>query len=208
MSNIQQIRNKLEQQKGQKQQIEQSIASLQLALKEQQRNLRRHEKAREIVREVGMKTMQQLQYHISDITSLALEAVFNDPYELSVEFVQRRNKTECDLKFKRDDNLIDPLDASGGGAVDVAAFALRIASWSMQRPRTRNVMILDEPFKHLKGVEDNKRVLEMVNEISRRMGIQVIMVSDERIPREDIVAAADRVFEVTIRKGVSKVHVV
>jgi DNA repair exonuclease SbcCD ATPase subunit len=169
------------------------------------RSLRSHEQAREVIREVGIKTQQQLQYHISDITSLALEAVFNDPYTLTVEFVQRRNKTECDLYFERGGNKVDPLSASGGGAVDVAAFALRIASWSMQRPRTRNVIILDEPFKHLKGVEANQRVLDMINEISRKMKVQIIMVSDERIPREDIIASADKLFEVSIKNGVSRI---
>jgi len=169
------------------------------------RSLRRHEQAREIIREVGLKTQQQLQFHISDITSLALDAVFPDPYELKAEFVERRNKTECDLYFVRDGNRVDPLTASGVGAVDVASFALRIASWSMARPHTRNTIILDEPFKHLKGGHANLRVLEMVREISRKMGVQIIMISDERISREDIIANADKVFEVSISKGRSKV---
>jgi len=152
-----------------------------------------------------METQKQLQFHISDITSLALIAVFPEPYELKVDFVQRRNKTECDLLFVRDDMEIDPLEASGGGASDVAAFALRIASWSMQKPHTLDTILMDEPFKHLKGAVANKHVLDMINEISRKMKIQIIMVSDERIPREDIIEAADRVFEVSIKDGVSKV---
>jgi len=203
--NLQTIRQRLEQQKGQKIQIEQSITQLKESLTDIKRNIRRHEQAREIVRAVGIETQRQLQFHISDITSLALDAVFPDPYELKVEFVERRNKTECDLKFVRDDMEVDPLTASGGGAIDVAAFALRIASWSMQRPRTRSTIILDEPFKHLKGAEANLKVLHMISEISRKIGVQIIMVSDERIPREDIIENADRVFEVTIRNGQSKV---
>jgi len=203
--NLQTIRQRLEQQKGQKIQIEQSITQLKESLTDIKRNIRRHEQAREIVRAVGIETQRQLQFHISDITSLALDAVFPDPYELKVEFVERRNKTECDLKFVRDDMEVDPLTASGGGAIDVAAFALRIASWSMQRPRTRSTIILDEPFKHLKGAEANLKVLHMISEISRKIGVQIIMISDERIPREDIIENADRVFEVTIRNGQSKV---
>lgn len=205
MSDIKTLRQKLEQQKGQKLQVENHLRQLKRSLKQFQTNLEEHEKAREIIREVGLRTQQQLQYHISSITSLALEAVFDDPYELVVEFVQRRNKTECDLFFERVGERIDPLTASGGGAADVASFALRIASWSMTKPHTRNVMILDEPFKHLKGAEANQRVLDMINEISKKLKIQVIMISDERIPREDIVTSADRVFEVSIYNGKSKV---
>jgi len=203
---IQLLRQKLEQQKGQKQQIEKSLTQLQTDLVESKRSLRKHEQAREIIREVGLKTQEQLQFHISDITSLALEAVFDEPYELQVEFVQRRNKTECDLYFVRDNEKVDPLSASGGGAVDVAAFALRIASWSMNRPRTRNIMILDEPFKHLKGEVENRKVLEMIKEISQKLKVQIIMISDERISRDATIEATDRLFEVSINKGKSKVE--
>ncbi len=202
---IKTLRTHLERQKGQELQIQNTITQTNRTIKKNRRELRRYEQAREIIREVGLKTQQQLSFHISDITSLALEAVFIDPYKLIVEFVQRRNKTECDLYFDRDGNRVEPLQASGGGAVDVAAFALRIASWSMQRPKSRNVVILDEPFKHLKGVRENILVLDMVNEISKKLGIQIIMVSDERIDREEIVMRADKVFETRIKKGVTEV---
>jgi hypothetical protein len=205
MTDIQDIRNKLEQQKGQLSQIKTTISENKKLLRDEKSKLKKHEHAREIMRIVALETQEQIQYHIGDLTSMALEAVFDDPYELIVEFVKRRNKTECDLYFARDGNKIDPLSASGGGAVDVAAFALRIASWSMERPHTRNVILLDEPFKHLKGHDANLRVLEMTKEISKKLNLQIIMVSDERIPREDIIANADKVFETKIRKGVTSV---
>jgi ABC-type thiamine transport system ATPase subunit len=75
----------------------------------------------------------------------------------------------------------------------------------MTKPHTRNVILLDEPFKHLKGQDANLRVLEMVREISKKLNLQIIMVSDERIPREDIIANADKVFETKIRKGITTV---
>ena len=205
MSKIQDIRNKLEQQKGQKIQLVKNITDTERKIENLEKDLIDHEQAREIIREVGLKTQEQLQYHISDITSLALESVFEDPYMLEVEFVQRRNKTECDLHFVREEQQMDPMAASGVGAVDVAAFALRVASWSMEFPKTRNTIILDEPFKHLKGEEANLRVLEMIKNISDKLGIQIIMVSDERIPREDIIANADKVFETNIKRGVTTV---
>ena len=204
---LQNLRQKLEQQKGQAFQIEKSLSTLQDELREKKRSLTRHEQAREVIREVALKTQEKLQFHISDITSLALEAVFHEPYKLEVEFVQRRNKTECDLYFVRHGEKMDPLSASGGGAVDVAAFALRIASWSMARPRTRNIMILDEPFKHLKGEVENRKVLDMVKKISSKLEMQIIMVSDERISREATIEATDRLFETSIRKGKTKIQI-
>jgi len=200
MNNIQLLRNTLEQQKGQKFQIEQSLSKLKEELRGKKRSLHRHEQAREIVRIVGMETQKQLQFHISDITSLALEAVFLDPYTLEVEFVQRRNKTECDLFFVRDGMKVDPLTASGVGAVDVATFALRIASWSMAMPRTRNTIILDEPFRYL-SEDYQEKASQMVKEISEKLGIQFIIVTHEPV----LASYADKTFEVSIRKGKSKV---
>ena len=206
MIEITELRKKLERKKGQKIQIEDSLQDVRTKIRKNKQSLILHEKAREIVRIVGLKTQQQLQFHISNITSLALEAVFDNPYELMVEFVQRRNKTECDLYFKRNGSRVDPLTASGIGAVDVAAFALRIACWSMEQPKTRNTILLDEPFKHLKGKKENKKVLEMIKEVSNKLGIQIIMVSDERIPREDTIEATDKLFEVKIKNGISNIN--
>jgi DNA repair exonuclease SbcCD ATPase subunit len=194
------VRNQLEQQKGRRNQIQESLTLLQKDTGECKRSLHRHEQAREIVRNVGMETQKQLQYHISDITSLALEAVFNDPYELKVEFVQRRNKTECDLLFVRGDMEIDPISASGVGAVDVAAFALRIASWSMMNPHTRNVIIMDEPFKHL-SVDLQDKASAMIKEISNKLNLQFIIVTHD----PTLASYADRVFEVSIKNGVSRI---
>ena len=197
---IKTLRTQLERQKGQQLQIEKTITETQRMVKEKIRSLKRHEQAREIIREVGIKTQNQLSFHISDITSLALEAVFPNPYKLIVEFVQRRNKTECDLYFDRDGNPVDPLDASGGGAVDVAAFALRIASWSMQRPKSQPIIILDEPLRFL-STDYQEQASLMIKEVSQKLGLQFIIITHESV----LAAHADKVFETKIKKGVTEV---
>ena len=200
MNNIQLLRNSLEQQKGAKQQLEKSLSDLQDQLQNKKRSLIRHEKAREIIRIVGQKTQEQLSFHISDIVSMAMEAIFPKPYELVVEFIQRRNKTECDLYFVRDGNKVDPLTASGVGAVDVASFALRVASWSMMLPRSRNTIILDEPFRYLSENYQEQASI-MLKEISDKLSIQFIIVTHEEV----LASYADKIFEVSIRKGKTKV---
>jgi hypothetical protein len=184
---IQLLRNRLEQQKGQQQQIQKSLSSLQQQLQEKTLSLHKHEQAKEIIRAVGLQTQQTLQVNISDITSLALEAVFPDPYELKVEFLQRRNKTECDLYFVRDGNRVDPLTASGVGA--------------MMQPHTRNTIILDEPFRFL-SENYQEQAAQMLKQISIKLGIQMIIVTHN----ETLASSADKVFNVSIRKGISKVQ--
>jgi len=200
MNRIQTLRTRLDQEKGRQSQIESSITELSTRVKETGRELRKLEQAREIIREVGLKTQEQLSFHISDITSLALEAVFPNPYELITEFVQRRNKTECDLYFSREGEKVDPISASGGGAVDVASFALRIAAWSMMSPKTRNVIILDEPLRFL-SVDLQEKASMMIKELSDRLGIQFIIITHESTLAE----YADKVFNVRLKKGISHV---
>jgi DNA repair exonuclease SbcCD ATPase subunit len=202
---LQELRYKVEQKKGERLQLERTIVSLQSQIELGKRDLRMHEKAKKILQEVGLKTQQQLSYNISQIASMALETVFDMPYELQLDFVERRNKTECDIYFVRDGLKIDPF-SGGGGAIDVAAFALRVALWSMAQPKTHPTLILDEPFKHLKGEIANRKVLEMVSKISKKLGIQIIMVSDERVSRETTAEFTDKLFETSIVNGVTKVE--
>lgn len=194
------LRQKYERLKGQYQQIENGIESDIKELSKQQRRLERYEQAREVIREVGLITQQQIQFHISDITSMALEAVFPNPYKLVLEFVQRRNKTECDIYFERNGKRIDPQEASGGGAIDIAAFALRIASWSLSTPKLRNTIILDEPMRFV-SKEYRNDAANMIKEVSKQLGIQFIIVTHD--PTLSIFA--DKIFEVSIKKGISMI---
>ena len=200
METVQNLRRDFEQRRGRKVQLARIVEDLKDALRDAKRLSIRNEQAREIIREVGLATQQKLQVHISDITSLALDAVFDDPYEMIAEFVQRRNKTECDLYFMRDGNKMSPLDSSGYGAVDIASMALRIAAWSMQAPQTRNVMILDEPFRFLS--EDRQELAsQMIKELSDRLGIQFIIITHNAT----LAGYADKTFRVRIKKGKSTV---
>jgi DNA repair exonuclease SbcCD ATPase subunit len=194
------VRAKLERFKGAKESVMKNISSTGKELAEVRKSLKYHEQAKEVIKQVGLATQQQLQYHISDITTLALESIFDNAYKLEAEFVERRDKTECDLMFVRDGEYLDPITASGGGAVDVASFALRIASWSMEYPRLRNVIILDEPMRFLS--EDlQEKASKMIKELSDKLGIQFLLITHE----QELTTYADKVFEVRIKKGISKV---
>lgn len=197
---IKYLRSRLALQRGSASRVQQTVTECETRLAESKRSRIRYERALEVIKLVGLKTQQQLQFHIGDITSLALDAVFNDPYKLLAEFVERRGKTECDLLFEKQGEQMDPLSASGGGAVDVAAFALRVASWSMQRPKSRNVIILDEPLRFL-SEEYQEKASIMIKEISEKLGIQFIIITHEPV----LASYADKVFAVSIRNGVSKV---
>jgi len=197
------LRTRLEQQKGKRDQFEKMKVTAERRIKRFVKSVELHEEAQQLIQTVARQTQEQLQYHISELITLALSSVFNDPYEFEVDFVERRGRTECDLYFVRDGNRINPLDGSGGGAVDLAALALQFSLWTLQIPRSRNVLILDEPLKWLKGSDLPKKGALVIKEISERLGIQIIMVSHS----PELIEAADRAFLVSLKKGRSNVEV-
>jgi ABC-type thiamine transport system ATPase subunit len=74
-----------------------------------------------------------------------------------------------------------------------------------QDKKVSPILLLDEPFSRLKGEDANRRALAVLQEISDKLGLQIIMVSDERMPREDIIDNANRVFLVSQKAGVSQI---
>jgi RNase H-fold protein (predicted Holliday junction resolvase) len=197
-------RTKVDQKRGELLGLEKQLESLITQQKQLRKSQKHHLEAKEFIKVIGLKTQKEITYNINEITSMALSSVLEEPYDLELEFVERRNKTECDIRLIRDDIKIHPFQG-GGGAVDIAAFALRVAAWAMQSPKSRNILILDEPFKHLKGEQTNQKMLAMLQEITKKLGIQILMVSDERVSREATESFTDRLFETTIRKGISKI---
>jgi hypothetical protein len=204
---IQNLRNELERKKGKREQLQQSLTALEGKMQADKESLLQHEQALEIVKQVALATQKQLEYHLSEQVSLAMEAVFDDPYRLKLNFQEKRGKTEVEILFTRRELEFPPMGSAGGGVIDIASLALQIAYLSMRNDKkVRPLLLLDEPFSRLKGEDANRRALAIIQEISRKLQLQIIMVSDERVSREDITTNADKVFYVQQGKdGVSRV---
>lgn len=198
-------REKITQRKGAKSMLEGHLKRSKEKYRELRRELKSASDAQAIIQVVAQNTQNELRYQLSELPKLAMNSVFDDPYDFEVEFIIRRGKTEVEFWFVRDGAKIVPKENSGLGPVDIAGMALRPALWSLRSPRNRATIWLDEPFKHLKGSEPNKRALAMLAEICKPKpeknwpGLQIIMIADERAPREDILEVADKVFEFKMR---------
>jgi hypothetical protein len=202
-TSLKKLRHALENKKGIRAHQQRQLKAMQIELDALIVELEYAVEEQLIIQIVAKETQSELEYKISELVSLAMQSVFDDPYEFAVDFVIRRGQTEADLYFKRNGQRYDPLTACGVGAVDVASFGLRMARWTMANPKSRNVLLLDEPFKHVKGLKDNERALAMVVELSHRLKVQIIMVSDERVPREMVIDLADKVYLSNYLAGVS-----
>lgn len=121
------------------------------------------------------------QEKLAGVATRSLEAVFGrNTYRFAIELEQKRNRTEARLcLYDRRGNLLgDPLESTGHGYVDVAAFALRMAAMVMARPRVRRLFVADEPFR---AVDRSKRgrVRSLVESLAAELGVQVLLVTHD-----------------------------
>lgn len=133
--------------------------------------------AQETLQHLAQAVQQKAHSKISEVVSSCLLSVFEDQtYDFVIEFERKRGKTEANLRFKRGDLNVDPLSSTGGGVVDVAAFALRMACLVLHRPRLSKVVVLDEPMKFVsKNYLEN--VKAMIEGLAADMGFQIILVT-------------------------------
>lgn len=151
--------------------------------------------AQHIIQTIAKATQMQVQKRISKVVTSALEAVFPEPYELCLEFVSKRGRTEAVLSLLRQgsEEKLDPMTATGGGVVDFTAFALRLCVWSMAKGKARNVFLLDEPFKFVSR-DLIPHVGALLREVAERLEIQLIIIThDKAISKE-----ADKAYKVEL----------
>ena len=198
------LRSRLEQERGKLSQLQ---SDKQITEDKLNHNLELRidiEEAQLIIQTVAQETQNQITEYISDLVSSALDAVFDNPYTFQIEFVQRRGKTEADLKFVRDGYELDPLEESGGGILNVAAFSLRVGLWSLGK-HSRNVILCDEPVHFLHNPEAHRRFSELLKSLSDELNLQVIMISGEE--SEEMTSQADRVFRLELVNGITQIQV-
>lgn len=150
-------------------------------------------KAKALVQKVASDIQGGIEYHISNLVSMALASVFEDPFSFEAKFVERRGKIECDLLFKRGEFECEPIEESGWGDVDVASFALQASLFAIKP--TRHLIWLDEPFKFVEE-RMHEKCAEMIKMISEELKVQIIMIS--HLPK--IKAYHDKIITVK-RKG-------
>jgi chromosome segregation ATPase len=165
------------------------------ALREEEGALK---EAQALLQLVAIETQNELKTHIADIVQLALDTCWPDRYKFALEFETKRNQTEVRLVFLSGEHEINPIDANGGGVVDIVSFALRVAVWTLGN--TRPCIVLDEPFRFLSS-DLQPLAAEILRSLSDNLRLQFIMVTHS----EHLISAADKVVHVERVNGVSVV---
>ena len=202
MDDFERIEKLFNRSKGAYSQIQKRLKETVELKKESEKKLKLVEQAQVFLQKVAQSTQEKLKFQIEDIVNLALESVFPNEYEFKIEFNVSRGKTDAELVFldKRTGQTIDPMEASGGGVIDLTCFALRISAWALESG-TDNLIILDEPFKFV-SKDLVSRAGDILKKLSEKMKLQVVMVT--HIP--EFIDIADKVFEIKKNEaGISKI---
>lgn len=180
------------QSKGMKKQVENNLIQNKITLDNLNNRIKLLERAQVFLQKVAQDTQSQLKFQIEDIVNLALETCFPNEYEFQLQFNIARGKTDAELVFlsQKTGRPIDPMNASGGGVVDLTCFALRIASYALEQG-VDNVIILDEPFRFISR-DLQARAGEILKSLSTKLGLQIVMVTHIG----QMIDVADKVFEV------------
>jgi DNA repair exonuclease SbcCD ATPase subunit len=186
------LREKINEDKAALRYHTQRLADTKRKIKLEERHEVTLKRCRIILQASALKIQKEVKSYLDNLVSMALKAVLEDPYQFEAIFETKHNETECRLVFKRGGEERDPLDSTGGGAVDVAAFALRVA---MQRMIcNRSSMLLDEPFRNV-SEDRHPFVVDLLETINKKLSLQLIMITH----RDKLTNRADKV--ITIRKG-------
>jgi len=204
MTNIKEYQNILLKNKGKHESLIERKQDIDDRLSELSKTMIAIEEAQIFIQSVAKATQEQLKFNLVEIIQLCLDAVFPNKYKFDIAFEIKNSRTCARLIYRTMDGKYerDPLRQNGGGICDLTSFALRIALWSIGK--TDNVIILDEPLKNLQPVELNKLGFEVIRSLSKKLGLQFIIVNNS-IGSENLLEVSDKIFEVSMKDGISKV---
>lgn len=142
-----------------------------------QHDLKVASEAQTVLESVASLVQRNWYLQLGQVVSRCLKAVFGDEtYDFKLVFKQLANRTEVQFLLERDLEEYSPMDSTGGGVVDVAAFALRLAALMLSVKGDRVLLVLDEPFRFVSAVY-RSAVRQLMEKLSEEFGVQIVMVT-------------------------------
>jgi ABC-type dipeptide/oligopeptide/nickel transport system ATPase component len=154
-----------------------------------EKEIESHEKARWVLTEILKNTQEETKKRIESLVTLAIRSVFEDrDFSFRLNFERKNNKMTVSPKIIENSEEYDP-DEVGGSMIDIVSIALRVILWSMKYPKTRNVLILDEPFRFTGKLIT--KAGHMLKYLSDELKLQIILVSHD----DELINICDRVLQ-------------
>lgn len=180
MMDLSSLRRKTNQLLSQREFAAKQLESEKTNLETAEKQLEKKITAQQGLQAIAEAMQTKAQGQIASIVTRCLRTVFNSKsYEFKIKFKRARGKTEAELLFLKDGEEFDPKEESGGGAIDIASFALRISDIMLRQPPLRRILVSDEPFKWVNGEEKRKRLAALIEILAEEMNMQFVIVTDD-----------------------------
>lgn len=144
---------------------------------------------------------QQMKNTIESIVTNALNVVFANDTKFEIELGTRGGNPTAEFYVVTPEGLkCNPIDAKGGGLVDIISMGLRLAVLELYQPKIGGPIILDEPGKMV-SAEYAEGMAYFLKEYGNRVGRQIIVITHNGV----LAAVGDKSFNVNIKNGISEV---
>jgi DNA repair exonuclease SbcCD ATPase subunit len=150
-----------------------------------------------LFRSMSEERQDVLRERIERLVSLGLKAVFQEPFVFYIKMVPKADQITAQFILLDGHGVeADVLNSRGGGISAVVGVLLQIVMLSFMRSRVDQVLFLDEALAHLSD-EYTTRMGMLLKMLSKRLGIQVIMVTHQ----PEFMEFADITYKLTAPKG-------
>ena len=129
---------------------------------------------RNLSNEVATRVQHGVAQTVSSLATDALK-ILDKPYDLKLNFVVKRGKTEAQLRLFQDGAERHFLYGTGGGVADIASAALRLTFFEAYGDR-RRILFFDEPFKHVSR-QYQSNLANFFKKYSEEFDVQLFIVT-------------------------------
>jgi DNA repair exonuclease SbcCD ATPase subunit len=162
--------------------------------------------AQTVIREIADTARHEFKAEVDRLVTLAIKSVFSENFSFDLQMTVEGGRLQCKpVVWETCENMqieYSPKDDMGGSILDPIGFALRVVLHQFQK-NIRPVFILDEPMKNVGHGELMRQAGRMLQEISHRLKLQLIVITHE----PELIEIADSAWKVVRnKKGESAVE--
>lgn len=139
----------------------------------------------QFLEDVANSRRYAMKSQIENIVSEALKLIYGDAYSIELVYDVKNNRSFMDIELVKNTFYGDVhrnMNGFGGGVSDTISVPLRLLIILASR-QTDRVCVLDECWKHMDGYRI-ERVANFIQDITSRLGMQIIMFSHHEIMKE------------------------
>jgi len=200
-ASIRQLENQLTIKKAQQELLRKQLAEAECVLNVSTKDIEIAQKVVVVFQKASEYARQQMKHTIEEIVTNALQVVFGREMRFVVELGTRAGAPIAEFFVVEGDLKCSPMDAKGGGLVDVISTAMRLAVLELYEPRIEGAVLLDEPGKMVSSMYA-ENFAYFLKEYCHKAKRQIIMVTHNLVLAE----AGDKTFRVSLNNGVSEVE--